>query len=50
VYDYVGPDGRRLEGRGVTPDIVVAPAPGVEPDPQLEASLHALRKTPPVRP
>ena len=50
VYDYVGPDGRRLEGRGVTPDIVVAPAPGVEPDPQLEAALHALRLPPPTRP
>jgi carboxyl-terminal processing protease len=50
VYDYVGPDGRRLEGRGVTPDVVVAPAPGVEPDPQLEAALQALRLRPSVRP
>jgi carboxyl-terminal processing protease len=50
VYDYVGPDGRRLEGRGVTPDVVVATAPGVEPDPQLEAALSALRAAPPFRP
>jgi len=50
VYDYVGPDGRRLEGRGVTPDVAVAAAPGVEPDPQLEAALRALRLPPPDRP
>ncbi len=49
VYDYVGPDGRRLEGRGVTPDVGVAAAPGVEPDPQLEAALHALHLPPPAR-
>lgn len=42
VYDYVAPDGRRLEGRGITPDVVVAPAPGAEPDPQIEAALAAL--------
>jgi len=50
VYDYVGPDGLRLEGRGVTPDVVVAPAPGVEPDPQLDAALQTLRLPPPLRP
>jgi len=50
VYDYVGPDGRRLEGRGVTPDVVVSPTPGVEPDPQLEAALRSLHPTPPARP
>lgn len=44
VYDYVAPDGRRLEGRGVTPDVVVEPAPGAEPDPQIEAALAALRR------
>jgi len=43
VYDYVAPDGRRLEGRGVTPDLVVQPAPGAEPDPQIEAALAALQ-------
>ncbi|HLP08716.1 MAG TPA: S41 family peptidase [Opitutaceae bacterium] len=42
VYDYVGPDGRRLEGRGITPDVPVAAAPGAEPDPQLEAARAAL--------
>ncbi|MBK8479498.1 MAG: hypothetical protein IPL39_25435 [Opitutaceae bacterium] len=42
VYDYVAPDGRRLEGRGVAPDIVVQPAPGADPDPQLEAALAVL--------
>lgn len=45
VYDYVAPDGRRLEGRGVTPDLVVPPVPGAEPDPQIEAALAALRST-----
>jgi carboxyl-terminal processing protease len=44
VYDYVAPDGRRLEGRGITPDLVVQPAPGAEPDPQIEAALAALRR------
>ena len=43
VYDYVAPDGRRLEGRGVTPDLVVPPAPGAEPDPQIEAARAALQ-------
>lgn len=43
VYDFVGPDGHRLEGRGVTPDVVVPSAPGSDPDPQLEAALRALR-------
>ncbi len=43
VYDYLGPDGRRLEGRGVAPDVAVAPAPGTTPDPQLEAALTTLR-------
>ncbi|HLP02102.1 MAG TPA: S41 family peptidase, partial [Opitutaceae bacterium] len=43
VYDYVGPDGRRLEGRGVTPDVPIAAAPGAEPDPQLEAARAVLR-------
>lgn len=43
VYDYIGPDGQRLEGRGVTPDLAVEPAPGAEPDPQLEAAVAALR-------
>lgn len=42
VYDYVGPDGRRLEGRGVAPDQAVAAAPGAEPDPQVEAARQAL--------
>ncbi len=47
VYDYVGPDGQRLEGRGVTPDLVVEPAPGAEPDPQLEAALATLHPAAP---
>lgn len=42
VYDYVGPDGQRLEKRGVTPDVVVEPAPGAEPDPQIAAALRTL--------
>jgi carboxyl-terminal processing protease len=50
VYDYVGPDGLRLEGRGIAPDVVVEPAPGVDPDPQLEAALRSLHPTPPARP
>lgn len=47
VYDFVGPDGRRLEGRGVTPDVVVPQSPGAEPDPQVEAALRALHSTSP---
>ncbi len=45
VYDYVAPDGRRLEGRGVTPDVVVQSAPGADPDPQIEAALAVLRRS-----
>ncbi len=43
VYDFIGPDGHRLEGRGVTPDLTIAPAPGATPDPQIEAALLALQ-------
>ena len=50
VFDYVAPDGRRLEGRGVTPDVFVEPAPGAEPDPQIDAALAALRRTRPSSP
>lgn len=47
IQDYVGRDGLRLEGRGVTPDIVV-PAPTIADwraarDVDLEAALSALR-------
>lgn len=49
VYDYVGPDGQRLEKRGVTPDLVVEPNPGAAPDPQVEAALTTLRPIPPSR-
>jgi carboxyl-terminal processing protease len=49
VYDYVSPDGRRLEGRGVSPDVVVAPTPGAEPDPQVEAAQRALSNAVPAR-
>jgi len=50
VYDYIGPDGRRLEGRGVTPDLAVPPAPGAIPDPQLEAALATVRHLPATSP
>lgn len=48
IQDYVGVDGQRLEGRGVTPDVVV-PAPTFADwragrDPELEAALVELRK------
>jgi carboxyl-terminal processing protease len=48
IQDYVGVDGQRLEGRGVTPDVVV-PAPTFADwragrDPELEAALAELRK------
>ena len=46
IQDYVGVDGQRLEGRGVTPDVVV-PAPTVADwregrDPELAAALAEL--------
>jgi len=45
VYDYRGPGGDRLEGRGVAPDVAVVP-PGVRdrraPDPVVEAAVAAL--------
>ena len=46
--DYVGLDGQRLEGRGVTPDVVV-PAPSLADlragrDPDLEAALNVLHQ------
>ncbi len=50
VYDFIGPDGHRLEGRGIAPDLVIAPAPGATPDPQLEAALQALRPPPAAPP
>lgn len=46
VYDYAGPDGRRLEGRGVAPDLPVATAPGAQPDPQVGAALQWLQNRP----
>lgn len=51
VEDYLGLDGQRLEGRGVTPDIPVElslAALRAGRDPDLEAALHYLRvKAPP---
>ena len=46
IQDYVGVDGQRLEGRGVTPDVIV-PAPTAADwragrDPELEAALAKL--------
>ena len=46
--DYLGLAGQRLEGRGVTPDVVV-PAPSLADlragrDPDLEAALTLLRQ------
>jgi carboxyl-terminal processing protease len=51
VSDYIGLDGQRLEGRGVTPDVAL-PAPTladlrIQHDPDLEAALHALQKITP---
>jgi carboxyl-terminal processing protease len=48
IQDYIGVDGRRLEGRGVTPDIVT-PRPTVAEiragrDLEIEAALTELRK------
>ena len=48
IQDYVGVDGQRLEGRGVTPDVMV-PAPTFADwragrDPELEAALAELGK------
>jgi carboxyl-terminal processing protease len=47
VTDYVGLDGQRLEGRGVTPDVVL-PLPDISDlrtgrDPDLEAARHLLK-------
>ena len=52
VSDYIGLDGQRLEGRGVTPDMTL-PAPTLtdlrtQYDPDLEAALHALQKNAPA--
>ncbi len=49
IQDYVGVDGRRLEGRGVEPDVAV-PAAVIEDwrtgrDPELETALEFLGKT-----
>lgn len=48
VNDYLGADGRRLEGRGVTPDVVVGRAGLTDlrhgRDPDVEAALTELRK------
>jgi carboxyl-terminal processing protease len=44
VYDFIGPDGCRLEGKGVAPDIEVRPATGSPLDPQVEAALAALKR------
>lgn len=49
IQDYRGLDGRRLEGRGVLPDIGV-PQPGLDDlrngrDPDLETALAALSST-----
>lgn len=44
--DLRSPDGHRLEGRGVTPDLPVAPTPAQlrdGRDPALEAALQAVR-------
>jgi C-terminal processing protease CtpA/Prc len=45
VYDYRSPKGSRVEGRGVTPDIVV-PVPETptadENDPVVRAAIEAL--------
>jgi carboxyl-terminal processing protease len=52
VSDYIGADGRRLEGRGVTPDVAL-PSPTLADlrthhDPDLEAALHALQQNAPA--
>lgn len=39
----IGADGRRLHGRGVTPDIAVAPDEQAANDPQLLAAIRALQ-------
>lgn len=52
VYDYEGPGGVRLEGRGVTPDVVVEPASPeggtVDPvrDPVVRAAQAAIKTKP----
>lgn len=50
VVDFVGLDGKRLEGRGVTPDVVVPPATLADRraarDRELEAALDLLRQAP----
>lgn len=50
VIDYVGLDGQRLEGRGVTPDLAV-PAPAFADlragrDPELAAAVAAVPRAP----
>ena len=47
IIDYVGLDGKRLEGRGVTPDVVPPPVTLADlrtgHDPDLEAALNLLQ-------
>ncbi len=48
VIDYLGPDGQRLEGKGVTPDQVLPPATLAQrragEDPDLQAALVILNQ------
>lgn len=44
VEVVVGPDGRRLNGIGLTPNVVVPPAPDAIGDPVLEAGVRALQQ------
>ncbi len=45
-YDYVSVDGRRLEGKGVKPDILATTpiVPSLTKDPGIKAALQALAK------
>lgn len=54
VTDYVSLDGRRLEGRGVTPDLAIPPHTREDlrfsRDPDLEAAIRTMREPAPERP
>lgn len=54
ITDYLGLDGQRLEGRGLTPDLVVAPATFADlraaRDPELAAAAAARSRAPTLRP